>query len=387
MKQRNSRIRLAPALGLLALCIAAQNVRAQPNTFAQTNLVSDIPGMATFTDPNLVNPWGIAESAGSPFWIADNGSGVTTLYNTVGAPQSLVVTLPAPGGGMSAPTGAVFNGTASTGSFNKDLFIFASENGAIDGWRGALGTTGETLLDHSAASSVFKGLAIGTVNSSNYLYATDFHNNAITVVPDGAAPTLSGTFTDLTLPAGYAPFGIRNISGQLYVTYAQQDLAKHDDVAGPGNGFVDIFDLNGNFVKRLISNGPLDSPWGLTLAPTGFGPFGGDLLVGNFGDGTINAFDPSSGSYLGTVDAVGGSPLIDEGLWGLNFGNGGNGGNADTLYFTAGIPGGDAVEDHGLFGAISHVPDTGATILLVAAAMIGMVAFRRHLLKTAPVQV
>ena len=383
MKQRNSRIRLAPALGLLALYLAAQDVRAQSNTFAQTNLVSDIPGMATVTDPNLVNPWGIAESAGSPFWIADNGTGLTTLYQTNGTIVPLVVNLPG-AGGASAPTGAVFNGT---GGFNNDPFIFATEDGVIDGWRGALGTTGETLLNHSTASSVFKGLALGTVAGNSYLYATDFHNGGITVLPNGAAPALTETFTDPTLPAGYAPFGIRNISGQLYVTYAKQDAAMHDDVSGPGNGFIDVFDLSGNFVKRLVSNGPLDSPWGLTLAPTGFGPFGGDLLVGNFGDGTINAFDPSSGSYLGTVDAIGGSPLIDEGLWGLNFGNGGSGGNADTLYFTAGIPGDGQVEDHGLFGAISHVPDTWATILLVAAAMIGMAAFRRHILKTAPVQV
>lgn len=373
-----------PALGLLALSLAAQNLFAQPNTFVQTNLVSDIPGLAAHTDPNLVNPWGIAETATSPFWIADNGSGVTTLYNTSGTPQSLVVTLPAPGGGPSAPTGEIFNGT---GAFNGDLFIFGTEDGTITGWRGALGTNGETLLDSSASGAVYKGLALGTIGSNNYLYAADFHNDHITVLPSSGAPALSGNFTDPNLPAGYAPFNVRNISGQLYVTFAKQDAAAHDDVAGAGNGYIDIFDLNGNFVRRLVSNGPLDSPWGLTLAPAGFGPFGGDLLVGNFGDGMINAFDPTSGAFLGALDGLSADPLSIEGLWGLNFGNGGNGGAANTLYFTAGISGGAEVEDHGLFGAISSVPDTGATILLLATAMFGLLAVRRYRLKTDVVRV
>jgi uncharacterized protein (TIGR03118 family) len=237
------------------------------------------------------------------------------------------------------------------------------------------------LKDNSAAGSVYKGLALATIGSYNYLYATDFHNNHIDVLPSTSAPTLTGNFTDPSLPAGFAPFNVRNISGQLFVTYAKQDSAAHDDVAGLGNGFVDIFDLQGNFQKRLVSNGQLDSPWGLTLAPAGFGPFGGDLLVGNFGDGTINAFNPSNGNYLGTLDNLSANPLSIEGLWGLNFGNGGSGGLANTLYFTAGISGGANIEDHGLFGAISHVPDRGATILLVAFAMVGMLAARRYVLK------
>jgi uncharacterized protein (TIGR03118 family) len=378
VNQHNLEKPFVPALGLLVLCLAAQNLSAQPNTFVKTNLVSDIPALAAYTDPNLVNPWGIAESATSPFWIADNGAGVTTLYNTSGTPQSLVVTLPNPSGGSSAPTGAVFNGSSA---FNGDRFIFGTEDGTITGWRGALSTNGEILMDNSAAGSIYKGLALATVGSFNYLYATDFHNNHIDVLPSSGAPALTGSFTDPGLPAGFAPFNVRNISGQLVVTYAKQDADAEDDVAGPGNGFVDIFDLQGNFQKRLVSNGQLDSPWGLTLAPAGFGPFGGDLLVGNFGDGTINAFNPSNGNYLGTLDNLSANPLSIEGLWGLNFGNGGSGGLANTLYFTAGISGGGDVEDHGLFGSISHVPDTGATILLVAFAMVGMLAARRHVLR------
>jgi uncharacterized protein (TIGR03118 family) len=359
---------LAPVLGILTLGSGSPALRAQLD-YKQTNLVSDIPGVAAVTDPNLVNPWGISESPGSPFWIADNGSGVSTLYNTQGAIQPLVVTIPNPSGGTSAPTGTVFNGTSA---FNGDAFLFASEDGAITGWRGALGTTAEVLLDGTQNKSVFKGLAISTVGSSSYLYATDFRNDQVDILQSSGAPALTGSFVDPTIPAGFAVFGIQNIDGELYVTYAKQDAAKHDDVAGPGNGYIDVFDLNGNFVKRLVSNGPLDSPWGLALAPTGWGKVGGDLLVGNFGDGSIDAFNPTSGAFLGEFDDSNGDPLINQGLWALQFGNGGAGGNTDTLYFTAGIPGNGQVEDHGLFGALNPVPEPATTGLIAGAALVGL---------------
>ena len=357
----------------LFLCASAQRAQADgANSFTQTNLVSDIPGMAKTPDPNLVNPWGVSFSPTSPFWISDNGTGLATLYDGAGDIIPLVVAVPPPG---SAPTGQVFN---SSSSFNGDLFIFATEGGTITGWRGALGTTAETLSP--GTGGVYKGLAIATTPNGTYLYATDFHNNSITVFPGTGAPSLSGTFTDPNLPAGYAPFNIQTIGGKLYVTYAVQDAAKHDDVSGPGHGIVDVFDLQGNFLQRLISNGPLNSPWGMAIAPTGFGSFGNDLLVGNFGDGTINAFDPSTGNFLGQLDGANGMPLVNLGLWDLTFGNGGNGGSKSDLFFTAGIPGDGMVEDHGLFGSIVPTPEPGTFALLGSGllALIGTVRRRKN---------
>jgi uncharacterized protein (TIGR03118 family) len=358
---------------MLFLCASAQRAQADgANSFTQTNLVSDIPGMAKVTDPDLVNPWGVSFSSASPFWVSDNGTGLATLYNGAGDKQMLVVTVPPAG---ATPTGQVFN---SSSSFNGDLFIFATEGGTITGWRGALGTTAETLSP--GTGGVYKGLAIATTPNGTYLYATDFHNNSITVFPGTGAPSLSGTFTDPNLPAGYAPFNIQTIGGKLYVTYAVQDAAKHDDVSGPGHGIVDVFDLQGNFLQRLISNGPLNSPWGMAIAPTGFGSFGNDLLVGNFGDGTINAFDPSTGNFLGQLDGANGMPLVNLGLWDLTFGNGGNGGSKSDLFFTAGIPGDGMVEDHGLFGAIAPTPEPGTFALFGTGllALIGTVRRRKN---------
>lgn len=341
------------------------------NNFTQTNLVSDIPGVAKTTDPNLVNPWGVSFSATSPFWVSDNGTGLATLYNGAGDKLGLVVSIPP--SGTSAPTGQIFNSTAN---FNSDLFIFASESGQITGWRGALGTTAETLYN-SSSDAVYKGLAIGTTTTGTYLYATDFRNNQITVLPGTGAPALPGNFTDPNLPAGYAPFNIENVNGLLYVTYAVQDSAKHDDVAGAGNGIVDVFDLQGNFKQRLITGGTLNSPWGMAIAPVGFGGFGNDLLVGNFGDGTINVFDPATGALIANLDGFNGKPLINLGLWDLTFGNGGNGGNASDLYFTAGIPGDGMLEDHGLFGSIAPTPEP-ATLSLIGCGLLGLLVFKRR---------
>ncbi len=348
-----------PAAALLALATAAPIVRAE-DAFNQANFQSDIPGEAANTDPSLVNPWGITYGPTTPFWIADNATGVTTLYNTTGAKLPLTVSLPNPAGGTILPTGTVFNGTSS---FNGDRFLFASVNGVIDGWRGALGTTGEVLVNASASGAAFTGLASGTVAGNNYLYAADFHNARIDVVPASGAPALSGMFTDPTLPAGFAPFNVQQLGGQLYVTYAMQDAARQRDVAGAGNGYVDIFNLNGVLQRRLVSQGALNSPWGVALAPQGFGPFGGDLLVGNFGDGRINVYDPSTGNFIDTLRRKGGSPLAITGLWGIIFGNGAAGGNRDSLYFAAGIAGNGQKGDHGLFGAVvSAVPESSTLI-------------------------
>jgi uncharacterized protein (TIGR03118 family) len=367
---------LVPALGVLALCLASQNLTAQPNTFKETDLVSDIPGRAATTDPSLVNPWGISTSPTSPFWVSDNGTGLSTLYNTAGAKQGLVVTIPPPAGSTdtSAPTGTVFNPTAT--SFGGAHFIFATEGGTIDAW--SSGTSAVAKVDNSGSGAEYKGLAIGNNGSGNYLYATNFTTGNIDVFNSSFAPTsLSGSFVDPTIPAGYRPFNVQNLGGALYVTYAMRDPVTGDDVGGPGHGFVDVFDLNGNLLRRVASMGPLDSPWGLALAPTGFGPFAGDLLVGNFGDGMINVFDPMSGLFIDSLRDPDGHPIVIEGLWGLIDGNGGSGGAADSVYFAAGIAGDGAVEDHGLFGRLSAVPDTGMTLLMVAGAVLGLIGLQR----------
>ncbi len=369
----------APALGLLALCLGTAGLRAQSNTFQQTNLDSDLPGMAKFTDPDLVNPWGIVASSGSPFWISDNGTGLSTLYGGTGVKNTgLIVTIPPPTGGTppAAPTGVVFNGSSS--SFGGAHFIFDTEDGTIAAWSG--GSSAALKVDNSGTGAVYKGLAIGNNGSGNFLYATNFNSGKIDVYNSSFAPTtLSGTFTDPTLPAGYAPFNIENIGGKLYVTYALQDSAKHDDVGGAGHGYIDVYDLNGNMLQRLVSNGPLDSPWGLAMAPTGFGPFGGDLLVGNFGSGLIDAFNPTSGAFLGMLMDPSSTPISIDGLWGLSFGNGAGSGSTNNLYFTAGIAGPDSTEDHGLFGDLSHVPDAGSSLLMAGAALAGLLLAGRGL--------
>jgi uncharacterized protein (TIGR03118 family) len=351
------------------------SVNAGP--FLQSNLVSDISGLAAYTDPNLKNPWGISSSPTSPFWISDNKTGLATIYNGSGQATPLVVTIaPASGGSTATPTGQVFNGGSG---FGATRFIFATEDGTISGW--SSGTSSILKVDNSTSGAVYKGLAIGNNGVGDFLYAANFFTGTIDVFSSSFAPTtLTGSFTDPTIPSGFAPFNIQNFNGNLLVTYALQDGAKHDDVAGPGNGFIDVFDLNGNLQKRLISNGALNSPWGLALAPGNFGDFSNDLLVGNFGDGKINAFDPTSGAFLGTMADNNGISIVNEGLWGLKFGNGGNGGATDTLYFTAGIRGNDNVEDHGLFGSLKPVPEP-TTMLLLGLGLIGLAGMRRKMHK------
>jgi uncharacterized protein (TIGR03118 family) len=338
------------------------------NSYFQRNLVSDIAGMAEKTDTNLVNPWGIAISPTSLFWVSDNHAGVSTLYDGNGVASSLVVTIPPPSGGTppAAPTGVVFNSSTnfqvSPGAVSR--FIFATEDGTIVGWNSS-SSNGVVKVDNSASSAIYKGLAIGSFGGSNYLYAANFFAGTIDVIDQNyGAATLPGSFLDPNLPPGFAPFNVQNFGGQLYVTYAKQDASKHDDVPGAGNGFVNIFDTSGNIVRRLISNGALNSPWGLVLAPTNFGAFSGALLVGNFGNGKINAFDPATGNLLGSLQDPAGNPIQIQGLWGLIFGNGVSGGDTRTLYFAAGIAGSatNSVEDHGLFGSISALSPTFSAI-------------------------
>ncbi len=337
------------------------------SVFQQTDLVTSA------TDPDLINPWGISFSATSPFWVSDNGAGKATLYNSTGTKQGLIVSMPA---GSEPITGQVFSGSVT---FNGDLFIFASENGTIAGWRGALGTTAEQLF--AVPNAVYKGLAIS--GSKDTLYAANFRAGTIDVF-DSTHSAPIGFFSDPTAPAGYAPFNIQNLGGKFFVTFAQQDGAKHDDVAGVGHGFIDVFDPVTHTFTRLVTGSAaggtvtaLDSPWGVALAPATFGDFAGALLVGNFGDGEINAFNQNTGAFLGTLSDITSNPIVNPGLWGLTFGNGGNGGDQTALYFTAG----GADEDTGLFARITirgaAVPEPSTLILLGSGAAILLVsAFR-----------
>jgi uncharacterized protein (TIGR03118 family) len=330
--------------------------------YVQTNLVSDGSVSALHTDPSLINPWGVAFSATSPFWVGDNGTGLSTLYNSTGVKQGLVVTIPQSGGGTSTPSGVAFN---NSGKFNGDTFIFVTEAGQVAGWRGALGTTAEVLFDNSASGASYTGV----VQDGGYLFATDFANGKIDVIPGTGLPALPGNFTDPTLPSGYAPFNIEKIGSNFYVTYAP----KGNGITGAGTGIIDVFDANGNFIKRLITGGTLDNPWGLALAPSTFGQFGGDLLVGNFGDGTINAFDNSTGGFLGTLADMNGVAFVNESLWALTFGNGGNGGDKNTLYLTAGL----ANEEHGLFASITAVPEP-MSLMLMGSGLAGVLLRRKQ---------
>ncbi len=355
-----------PAAVAVLLLQAALPVDAKlaRGSFHQTNLVSDIPGLARFTDPNLVNPWGLSSSATSPIWVSDNNAGVSTLYRGDGTAVPLVVTIPAPGSPTGGtPTGTVFNTTASdfkvTQGKNtaKALFLFATEDGTILGWNPGVGGSSATIaVDNSSVpdslnGAVYKGLTLGSVGANNYLYAANFRSGAVDVFNGTFQQVhLAGSFSDPALPSGFAAFGIQNIGGQIFVTYAKQNAEKHDDVSGPGNGFVDIFGTDGTFMRRFATRGTLDSPWGVVLAPSTFGNFHGDVLIGNFGDGLISAFTPA-GVLRGQLKSEGKAPIQIEGLWGLRFGNGGAGADPSTLYFAAGIRG----EAHGLFGTIQNV--------------------------------
>jgi uncharacterized protein (TIGR03118 family) len=364
----------------VCLCGVVLAARAQVWAGIQvsvTNLVTDDQGVnpATITDTSLKNAWGISSNSTGPFWVSANGSGVANLYRVLpgsDAPtkQGLVVTIPGDGN----VTGQVFNFSAAAGAFNSDLFLFVSEDGTISGWRGALGTTAETLAIADAAN-VYKGAAIGSIGGNSYLYAANFRAGTIDVLKgSGGAPSLSGTFVDPNLPSGYAPFNIQNLNNRLYVTYALQDGAKMDDVAGPGNGFVDVFDLNGSLLARVATQGTLNSPWGLALAPTSFGPLAGDLLVGNFGDGRINAFDLGTNSFVTQLEGVNGNPITIDGLWALSPGNGGFAGSPDEIYFSAG----PNDEQNGLFGALKAVPEPSTLIIWSLLGTFAIVASWRQ---------
>jgi uncharacterized protein (TIGR03118 family) len=352
------------AAGLAAVVIAAgalvaASAAAGKNDDGYTvhKLVSDQPGVADHTDANLVNAWGITASPTSPWWVADNGTDVSTLYNGAGEaqfpPTPLVVSV------AGGPTGTVWNGSSGfvvsdgNGHSGPSVFMFATEAGTIRGWNPAVpppprSTQSFVVVDKSGEGAIFKGLAI----AGDRLYATDFHNAKVDVF-DSAFNQIPGGFVDPKLPKGYAPFGIQVVGGNVFVTYAKQDAAAEDEVDGHGLGVVDEYSTAGALVARVAEHGRLDAPWGIAMAPSsGFGKASGDLLVGNFGDGRINVFEPKKHGKFeqkGQLEGKHGKPVTIDGLWGIGFGNGSASGDVDDLYFAAGPDD----EQHGLFGEIT----------------------------------
>lgn len=333
---------------------------AQQNAYQVTNLVSNRTDLrADITDPRVKNPWGMASALGGPLWVANNNGQVATVYtlqNNVPMIQNLAVTLaPQDNPSAWAPTGLVNNPNPNQFTFqgNKKVtvgavFIFASEDGRIVAWN-PNANTDNTIANTvvTTRNAVYKGLALATNAEGNFIFATNFHAGTVDVFDTSFKLVTRFKFIDRGIPSNYAPFGIANIDGELFVSFAQQDAAKHDDVAGAGHGFVDVFTTKGELVRRLVSRGPLNSPWGMTRAPLGFGKFGGALLIGDFGDGRINAFD-NNGNFLGTLRGRTGQPIVISGLWTLMFGQF-TGAEPEDLYFSAGIND----EKDGLIGEIS----------------------------------
>jgi uncharacterized protein (TIGR03118 family) len=338
------------ALGLLWLAtpaFAGDMSAKEPakKGFKITNLVADQSGKAKKTDPNLVNPWGLSQAPGQPVWVSDNGANLSTLYNRKnGDPQSLVVNIPlgAPTGTVYAPPGVDFQ-VSENGKNGAASFLFDTETGAIEGWSPGVDETNAIVtVNNSANGSVYKGLALDT--TAKLLYAANFCKNQIEVY--NTQFQLVNTFTDTSLPAGYAPFNVIDVAGTLYVSFAKQadETPCIDEVDGAGLGYVDSFNTSGVLVKQLVAGGHLNAPWGMTIAPAKFGKVGGDLLVGNFGDGWINAYNPSTGAFVASLDGTNGSPVAIDGLWALD-----NGPGKNQVSFSAGPDG----ETHGLLGIIT----------------------------------
>lgn len=325
--------------------------------YVVSNLVSDGSVSAPFTDPNLKNGWGVAFNPNGFVWVSATGTGKSTLYDGTGKPQPLVVTVPGVSGGRGTPTGIVFNGSGSFAVGRGTViaparFIFSSEDGTISGWASNADPTNSIItVDNSVSGASYTGLAIGGNGNDNYLFATDFRNNKVDVFNATYQPVSRRIemFRDPTLPSGYAPFGIQNILGDIYVTYAKRNYTGGDEEeTGPGLGYVSVFNTNGNFLRRFASQGTLNAPWGLALAPSRFGTYSNSLLVGNFGDGRISSFDIRTGAFLGQLTNEGGNTISIDGLWGMQFGNGIQNQNTNALFFAAGPNG----ETGGLYGRI-----------------------------------
>jgi len=360
-KMRRHAVLHRPMRALRLMQLESLEIRCVLSTsYIATDLVSDQPGVAPIVDPHLINGWGIGlNPAGGAFWVSAEGADVSNLYagDVGGSPLSKVpLEVDIPGG---EPTGQVFNGTSDFVITNGTdsapaLFIFVSPSGAVTGWSPVVppATSAQTAFQ-ATDDAIYLGVTLANNGSGNFLYLADFHNAEVDVLDaDFNLVNLAGSFTDPNLPAGFAPFNVAAIGGKLYVSYAKQDADAEEEVTGPHLGVVNVFDLNGNFVERLITGGKLNAPWGMVVAPGGFGEFSHDLLVGNFGDGRINAYDPDTGDFKGTLGQSPTHPIEIEGLWGLTFGNGVSAGDAKTLYYAAGPDD----ETHGLFGKITANP-------------------------------
>jgi uncharacterized protein (TIGR03118 family) len=368
------------AIFTASVAIAHDESREERDAYAIASLVSNLSGHAAMQDRILQNAWGVAFTpAGSPFWINDNATGCSTLYDGVGTKITILqVSIPLPGNivptascqptdpnkpaspAPAAPTGIVWNPAATflvPGTKIPALFIFSTEDGTISAWAGGLNPADDAVIaaDESMSGAVYKALAVAVNAKGPFLFATNFNKGTVDVFgPNGTdgmftKVTLDGNFTDPDMPAGYAPFNIANVNGDLFVTYAKQDEQKHDDVAGPGHGFVDVFDTDGHLLRRFESRGRLNSPWGIARASFAFGPYSGKILIGNFGDGRINVFN-NDGTFVDQLEDIHGKPLVIDGLWTLTLGGGRNS-SPDTLYFTAGPD----KETNGLFGTIKPV--------------------------------
>ena len=374
----------------LIACILVTSLRlaCAATGFYQHNLVADVAGVADFTDPNLVNAWGIATSATSPFWLCDAGTGLSTVYSASNTPGAALGTpnatlKPAVPGAASNPngpcTGIVANTATTSFMFSSATvttprpasFIFATEDGVISAWANAIDPAHAILLVDNSATAVYKGLAL-VATPTPQLYAANFRAGTIDVFDGSFKPVTltAGAFTDPAVPAGFAPFNIWNLGGNLYVTYAKQDANKKFDVPAAGNGYVSVYDATGKLLQHLASAGPLNSPWGVAIAPASFGTFAGAVLVGNFGDGTINAFNATTGASMGPLQDGAGKTIVIPGLWALLAGNGGNGGDKESIFFSAG-PGS---QKHGIFGSLQANPVLTAANVVNAAQTTGAVA-------------
>jgi len=368
-------------LMVIALVLLLYPAAAFAQHYTQTNLVSDTVGAAPTHDPNLVNPWGLSRSSTSPWWVANNNSGTSTLHNGTGQIIPIngngIVTIPppknAPAGTIAAPTGTVFNGSTDfvlpAPNSKPAAFIFATEDGTISGWNG--GPSAVLAVDNndngSANGAVYKGATTAVNDGKRFLYVTNFRAarvevydrnfNRVQLPEDAFDPGADGDHDGddghaaERIPPGFAPFNIQNIGGSLFVTYAKQDGARHDDVAGPGNGFVEIFTPSGKHIGHLEHGSWLNSPWGVVWTPRDFGVFSNTILVGNFGSGWIAAFNGFTYKFIGFVQNPDDSILTIDGLWSLTFGNGATAGPSTTLFFSSGPD----KESHGLFGTLTPV--------------------------------
>jgi uncharacterized protein (TIGR03118 family) len=343
-----------------ALCAALVfSTLAFAQHYNQTNLVSNLSGTAKNQDMHLKNPWGLTRGSTTPWWVSNNGDGTATLYDGQGNPiPNRVFNVPAPpnSSSSSTPTGVVFNGTSDFTVAPKlpALFIFVTEDGTISGWNPNVNPTDAVLKVNNSPRAVYKGVTLGEANGRHFLYVTNFRSGRVEVYDTGFQPVHMSeeAFDDDHLPHGYAPFGIQAVGKNIIVTFAKQDAQRHDDVAGPGRGFVDVFSPTGRLLARLQHGPWLNSPWGIALAPGEFGEFSHSLLIGNFGGGNIAAFNPVTGEFLGNVQNPDNTILHIDGLWALQFGNNASAGPSNTLFFTAGIDD----EADGLFGTITPIP-------------------------------